>query len=195
MRIHVVSLTDGTDRVIASATPWWDVLAYEPEGLYVTSVRWGGEGATGLWLVDPATGTSTQLPNGGPFSAIDSGVAWTDGWGIMPTQLEKVNVSTGTSQTWIDTQGEGWLWFVGLDSNGDPLVDVSQGTNTNWRLFVYTAPQTRTLLAAISIYHIGLTDSHGTWLAAEDGIYLLGPGLQLVKVSDVTGGNVAGACN
>jgi hypothetical protein len=193
-RIHVISLTDGTDRVIYSGAPR-GVLAFQPEGIYTTAVRYYSEGATGLWLLDPSTGASTQLPNGGPFSFIGHGIAWTDHGLIGPTRLDKIEVSTGASQTWVNTQDEGWIWFVGLDSNGDPLVDVSQGTNSNWRLFVYTAPQVRTLLGAISVSEIGLSDSHGTWLAADDGIYLLVPGPKLLKVSAVTGGNVLGSCN
>jgi hypothetical protein len=158
-------------------------------------VRYYSEGAYGLWLLDPATGASTQLPNGMPFWTINHGITWTDHWVIGPTRLERIDVSTGVGLNWVDTQGEGWIWFVGIDSNGNPLVDVSQGTNSTWRLFVYTAPQTRTVIADVNVHQLGITDSHGTWLAAEDGVYLLGPGPKLEKASDVTGGNVAGACN
>jgi hypothetical protein len=192
-RIHVISLTDGTDRVIYTGAPR-GVLAYQYEGIYTTAPRYYSEGATGLWLLDASTGKSTQLPNGGPFSVIRNGVAWTKRPDISSTRLNRVEVSTGTSQTWVDTEGEGIIWFVGLDSSGDPLVDV-WGTDNKWRLFVYTAPQVRTLLGAITVREIGLSDSHGTWLAAEDGIYLLVPGPRLEKVSAVTGGNVAGRCS
>jgi hypothetical protein len=171
------------------------VLAYQQEGIYVTAVRYYSDGAFGLWRLDPATGASTQLPNGIPFWTIDHGTAWSDHWVIGATRLDRIDVSAGTSQTWVDTQGDGWIWFVGLDANGDPLVDVSQGTNSNWRLMVYTAPQTRTVIADVIVHQLGITDSYGTWLAAEDGIYILEPGPKLAKVSDVTGGNVAGACN
>lgn len=195
-RIHVISLSDGTDRVIYSGPPR-EVLAYQPEGIYVAAVRYysGDSSGSGMWRLDPTTGASTQLPNGVGFRLISSGTAWTDYWVIMPTHLDRINVSTGTVQRWVDTQGEGWIWFVGLDSSGNPLVDVSQETNSNWRLFVYTAPQTRTLIAGVSVHQIGIADSHGTWLAGDDGIYLLVPGPILEKVSSVSGGNVAGGCS
>lgn len=193
-RIHVVSLPDGADRVIYSGSPR-DPIAYQPEGIYVVVVPHPDGPASEMWLMNPTSGTSTQLPNGVGFRLISHGIAWTDYWVIMPRGLARIDVSTGASQTWVDASGEGWIWFVGLDSNGNPLVDVSEGTNSNWRLFVYTAPQTRTLLGQVSITQIGTTDSHGTWLAGRDGIYLLESVPQLVKVSDVTGGNVAGACN
>lgn len=195
-RIHVVSLSDGTDHIIYSGSPR-EVLAYEPEGIYVAAVRYysGDSSASGMWRLDPSTGASTQLPNGAGFRLINGGIAWTDYWVIMPTHLDRIDISTGIAQRWVDTQGEGWIWFVGLDSSGNPLVDVSQGTNSNWRLFVYTAPQTKTLIAGVSLHQLGSTDSHGTWLAGDDGIYLLVPGPILEKVSTVTGGNVVGGCS
>jgi hypothetical protein len=195
-RIHVVSLVDGTDRVIYSGSPR-AVLAYQPEGIYAAAIRYyGGDSpAMGVWRLDPATGATTQLPNGAGFRVIDHGIAWTDYSVIMPRRLDRIDVLTGASQTWVDTQDQGWIWFVGLDAGGNPLVDVSQGSSNSWRLYVYTAPQTRTFIADVSVHQEGVTDSHGTWLAGSDGIYRLEPGPKLVKVSDVTGGNIAGPCN
>jgi hypothetical protein len=195
-RIHVVSLRDGTDRVIYSGSPRL-VLAYEPEGIYIAAIAYysGDSPASGMWRLDPATGASTQLPNGVGFRQIRQGIAWTDYWVITPNRLVRIDVATGNSQTWVDTHGEGWIWFVGLDFNGNPLVDVSQGMNSNWRLFVYTAPDAGTLIAGVNVHQEGITDRYGTWLAGDDGIYLLKPGPKLEKVSNVTGGNVAGPCN
>ena len=61
-------------------------------------------------------------------------------------------------------------------------------------LYIFTAPLKGTLIADVNVTYFGSTDSHGTWLAGEDGLYLLVPGPKLRKVSDVTGGNVAGPC-
>jgi hypothetical protein len=191
-RIHVVSLRDGTDRVIYSGLPR-QILAYEPEGIYVTRPRYGSEGATDLWLLDATSGIAKRLPNGQPFVTIDHGTAWTDGLNIAPTTLDRIDVVTGGSQNWVNIDGEGIIWIVGLDSSGNPIVDIDQ-FDDSW-LYVYTAPQTRTLLATVTVRRLVVTDSHGTWLAAEDGIYLLKPGQRLEKVSSVTGGTVAGACN
>ena len=193
-RIHVVSLPEGADRVIYSGSPR-TVLAYQPEGIYTAAVTYYSDRTpSDVERIDPSTGARSQMPNGVVFVVIDRGVEWTDGFRIMPTRLDRIEASTGTSQNWVETQGEGWIWFVGLDSNGHPLVDVSQGTTSDWKLFVYTAPQTRTAIADLKVHQLGISDSHGTWLAADDGIYLLGPDLKLVKVSDVTGGNVSGPC-
>jgi hypothetical protein len=198
-RIHVVSLVDGADRVIYSGS-FRVVLAYQPEGIYIAAVRFqsGDSPALGMWRLDPATGASIQLPNGAGFDLIDHGIAWTDYWVIGPTHLDRIDVSTGAVQTWVQTQGDSWLWFAGLDGQGNPLVEVGQGAaapgNGSWRLFVYTAPQRGTAIADVNIYKPGVTDSHGTWLAGSDGIYLLKPEPRLLKVSGVTGGNIAGRC-
>jgi hypothetical protein len=196
-RVHVVSLGDGSDRVIYAGSPR-AVLAYEPEGVYVTSVRYySGESlGSSLWRLDPATGASNEVRNGTPFRAINHGIAWTDGGRIMPPILTRVDEAAGSQQTWVDVSNQGWIWFVGLESSGLPVVDVIEGFGQSAQqvLFVYTAPQIGTPVAAGTFNQLGVTDSHGTWLSGTDGIYLLLAGLNLVKVSDVTGGNVAGAC-
>ncbi len=192
-RIHVVSLPDGADRVIESGPPR-EVLAYQAEGIYVTAPRFGSEGATGLWRLDPESGAATQLPNGTPFRTVDRGIAWTDHLTITPTRLDRIDVATGAAKNWVDTQSEGWIWFVGLDAGGHPLVNVVRNDDKSERLYVYTAPQTRTLLAQAGFHQPGTIDAHGTWLAGEDGVYLVTKGPKLEKVSNATGGNVAGPC-
>jgi hypothetical protein len=62
-------------------------------------------------------------------------------------------------------------------------------------LFVYTTLQLSVPIANVGFNHVGIADSHGTWAVGEDGIYLLDPNDKLTKVSDVTGGNVAGGCH
>jgi len=193
-RVHVVSLVDNKDRVTYSGDAR-AVLAYEPEGVYITAIRYGGEGlGTGLWRLDPSTGASTQLPNGSGFEVISQGIAWTDFGSIMPRRLVRLDVSKGTQETWVDTQDHGWIWLVGLDGSGHPLVDVSEGTNGPWRLYVYTAPQVRTAIADLEVHHLSITDSHGTWLSGSDGIYLLLSDGTIAKVSTETGGAAAGSC-
>ena len=198
-RVHVVSLTDGSDRVIYSGAPR-AVMAYESDGIYVTSVTYySGEGGGGLWRLDPASGASTQIPNvqAGWIEAISSGVGWTDGGTIMPRHLTRIELATGSQQTWATVGDNAWLWFVGLDSNGHPLVTEFPIplTSASPVLYVYTTATSRTAIAAGSFKQLAVSDKHGAWLAGEDGIYLLQATNTLVKVSDVTGGTVAGGCN
>jgi hypothetical protein len=197
-RVHVVSLTDGSDRVIYSGAPRV-VVAYESGGVYVTAVGYySGEGGSGLWRLDEATGVSTEIPNvqKGWIEAVDKGIAWTDGATIMPRALTRLDLSSGSQQTWANVGDEGWIWFAGLDTHGSPLVDlIPIPATTLGVLFVYTTSTERTPIANFGFHQVGVTDSHGTWLAGDDGIYLLDANDKLTRVSDVTGGTVSGGCH
>ena len=198
-RVHVVSLTDGSDRVIYSGAPR-AVLAYESDGIYVTSVRYySGEGGGGLWRLDPLTGASIQIPNvqAGWIEAFSNGIGWTDGGTIMPRGLIRTDLGTGSQETWASVGDNAWIWFVGLDGNGHPLLTEFPIplTSASPVLYVYTTAADRTAIADGSFKQMTVSDSRGTWLAGEDGIYLLDANDRLVKVSDVTGGTVAGGCN
>src|SRR5689334_13014201 len=106
-----------------------------------TSPRYGFRAAThrrlvcGAWIRPRAP--AFNFPTGAGFDLIDHGIAWTDYWVIGPTHLDRIDVSTGAVQTWVQTQGDSWLWFVGLDGQGNPLVEVGQGAaapgNVSWR--------------------------------------------------------------
>ena len=196
-RIHVVSLVDGSDRVIYSGSPR-TVVDYESNGVYITAAHYyAGEGyGVGLWRLDPATGAATEIANGVPFEVLDHGIGWSDNGTIMTRSLIRFDLASGSQQEWGVSTDSGWGAFVGLDGKGNPLVDLHVFTPpTSATLFVYTAPQTRRPIASVAFEQLGVTDHHGTWLAGEDGIYLLDAGDNLVKVSNETGGAIAGGCN
>ena len=196
-RIHVVSPADGSDRVIYSGPPRV-VVDYESDGIYVAAANYyHGEGyGVGLWRLDPGTGAATEIPSGVAFEVLDRGVGWTDNGTIMTHSLIRFDLSSGSQQQWGLDGDSGWAAFVGLDGKGYPLVDLHIFTTpTSATLFVYSAPQSRTAIASVAFESLGVTDRHGTWLAGADGIYLLDANDKLAKVSNETGGSVAGGCN
>jgi hypothetical protein len=196
-RVHVVTVADGTDRVIYSGPPR-AVVDYESDGIYITAAHYyAGEGyGDGLWRLDPGTGAATEISNGVAFEILDNGVAWTDKGTIMTHSLIRFDLSSGSQQQWGVDADSGWAAFVGLDGKGYPLVDLHVFTTpTSSTLFVYTAPQSRRPIASIAFESLGVTDRHGTWLAAANGIYLVDANDKLVMVSNETGGSVAGGCN
>lgn len=197
-RIHIVSLVDGSDRVIYAGPPRM-ILAYETEGVYVADVTYQSDRPpSSLWRLDPASGAITAISNVAPFRTIDHGIAWTDGFNIGPTVVTGYDMATGRRQVWVDVTGQdSFVLFLGTDSVGHPLLDVVTGYSPRHdSLFVYTAPQVRTFIAGGVIFNqMGVNDKRGTWLGGWDGIYLLQAGTRLVKVSDVTGNSVAGGCN
>lgn len=114
----------------------------------------------------------------------------------MPRFLTRLELSSGSRQTWASVGNEGWVQFLGVDSNGNPLVDLyTIPATSKGVLLVYTAPEVRVRIASVSVTPVGVNGRQGTWLAGDDGIYLLRSDHTLVKVSGVTGGNVAGGCN
>jgi hypothetical protein len=196
-RVHVVTVADGTDSVIYSGPPR-AVVDYESEGIYVTAAHYyAGEGyGVGLWRLDPGTGAATEIPNGVVFEVLDHGIGWTDNGTIMTTSLVRFDLVSVSQQQWGVNADSGWAAFVGVDGKGYPLVDVHVFTApTSATLFVYAAPQSRRPIATVAFESIGVTDRYGTWLAGADGIYLLDANDKLVKVSNETGGSVAGGCN
>jgi hypothetical protein len=198
-RVHVVSLRDGSDRVIYSGPPRV-VVAHESDGVYVTAVRYySGEGGSSLWRLDPNIGASTAVPNVqfGWIEAVSGRVAWTDGGTIMPRRIMRLDLTSGSQETWAAVGDDAWIWFVGLDANGHPLVSVFPIplTSPSPMLYVYTSPTSRFAIVNGAFKQLSVSDNHGTWLAGEDGIYLLDSNDKIVKVSDVTGGTVTGACN
>jgi hypothetical protein len=196
-RIHIVSPVDGSDRVIYSGPPR-TVVDYESDGIYVTAAAYyAGEGyGVGLWRLDPATGVATEIANGVPFEVLDRGIGWTDNGTIMTKSLIRFDLASGSQQEWGVNADSGWAALVGLDGTGDPLVDLHVfSTPASATLFVYTAPQSRRPIASVAFEALGVTDRHGTWLAGGDGIYLLDANDNLLKVSNETGGTVAGGCD
>jgi hypothetical protein len=196
-RIHVVSPADGSDRVIYSGPPR-TVVDYESDGIYVTAAHYyAGEGyGVGLWRLDPSTGAATEIPNGVAFEVLYHGNGWTDSGTIMTHGLIRFDLSSDSQQQWGMDTDSGWAAFVGLDSKGSPLVDLHIFTPpASTTLFVYTAPQARTAIASLPFEQVGVTDRHGTWLAATDGIYVLDANDKLVKVSSETSGSVASGCD
>jgi hypothetical protein len=202
--VHVVSPVDGSDRRIAVGSPGpATVLAYEAEGIYFVLGPFFDFAPKNLWVLDPAPGSVHQVAGGMAFNVIHQGIAWTDGWTIMPTKLTQYDVTTGASRTWFDLGpiGQGspnWISFVALDGNGHPIVNINGNSDPmSGTLYDFAHPDQPVALGAASfvrLYADG-TDSNGTWFTAADGIYLLQPNDVLVKVSDVSGGFVAGACS
>ena len=194
---RAVSPADGSDRVISSGPPR-TVVDYESNGIYVTAAHYyAGEGyGAGLWRLDPSTGAATEIANGVPFEVLDHGIGWTDGGTIMTKSLIRFDLASRSQRQWGVSTDSGWAPFVGLDSKGNPLVDLQIFTTpTSGTLFVYAAPQSRRPIPSVAFDQLGVTDGHGTWLAGADGIYLLDANDKLMKVSNETGGAVAGGCN
>lgn len=196
--LHRVSLPDGIDRVIFSGATD-AVLGWNSDGIILTTTPGEGLGHP-LTVVDPATGASRQLSGTRGFELLDGTVAWADDGYIMPSHIYREDLAAGTVETWLDFSSQGSLNLIGLDVSGHPIVTAEHWTGVPQasplgpaQTYVLSAPTTALPVGVVPSGDIGLTDSHGTWLATPDGLYFLDDYDHLFKVSDL-GGNVAGSC-
>jgi hypothetical protein len=209
-QLHVVDVVGGKERTFSlSAIGANDVFNYGAEGIYMT---FGFEGLHGLWLVDPVTGSSHQLPSVMTPGAIGmGGVIWysevnpadpqpintASSAGILADQITRLDVKSGTKTQWLYRPGVG-LDVAGLDDLGRPLIgvvhtwmDVSSlelwiATDAGSQKTIFKGPLAGTFGSSIA-------DSHGVWFGSQQGIYLYSQAGGLQKVSNQPA-FVAGGC-
>jgi len=195
VHIRVVDLRPGSDRIVFSSTgyPFYTVVAYAPQGIYLTAacVEGCGPDALKLWRVDLATGKLAKVTDRRGFNwLIRNQVAWVATYDEsgQPGQLLHLDLTNGQVVTWLTGPG---MQLIDTDAEGSPLVTLN-GAGTSAQLRV-TAPQrserlfsgpSNGLLAAVA-------DGSRTWLGGgpvgDVGIYLYTPASGAQKVSDFPG--------
>lgn len=203
VELHVVDVISGKERTFPLAAIGANyVFDYAAEGIYMT---FGFEGLHGLWLVNPITGSSHQVPGiTTPQASGGAGVVWNaevnpadpnpintaSSAGILPDQITRVDVKSGTSKPWLYRPGVG-LGVIGLDFQGSPLIAVLRkwGDSTAELLIapdsgsqrsIYNGPLSGSIAGAIA-------DGHGVWFGSDHGIYLYSDAAGLQKVSNQAG--------
>jgi hypothetical protein len=204
--LRIVDVASGKDRSFPlSSINANVVLDYSTDGIYMT---FGFEGAHGLRLIDPVTGSGHDVPGvASPQASGGGGVFWVGEvnpadphpiftgasvgiGGTLPNQITRVDVKSGVRTQWLYRPGTG-LGVVGLDVRGNPLIDLVQswGSNTAELLIapdsksqqsIYKGPVAGTLGGAIA-------DSHGVWFGSPQGIYFISESGKLQKVSNEPG--------
>jgi len=204
--VHVIDVATGKDAPLHESDSTFnfppDVLDYAAEGIYLDN---GFErGQAGLWLVDPATGAIRQLSNAWTPVAIDHGYVWTEvlnpadpnpvntasSAGILPDEIDRIDLKTGARETWMYRPGTG-LSIVGFDSIGRPLIAASKwGLDLEAMLFLAIDPATQLNLFQGDLaqtFRGAIGDAHGTWLGSSQGVYLYEAADGLRKVSNQPG--------
>jgi hypothetical protein len=195
VHIRVVDLKSGSDRIVFSSSgyPFYTVVAYAPQGIYVTAacVEGCGPEALKLWRVELATGKLARVSDRRGFNwLIRNQVAWVATYDEsgQPSQLLRLDLTNGQVATWLTGPG---MQLIDTDADGNALVTLN-GAEGSAQLRV-TAPQqserlfpgsSNGLLAAVA-------DGSRTWLGAGPsgywGIYLYTPTAGVQKVSDFQG--------
>ncbi len=202
--LHVVDVVGGKERTFSlSAIGANYVFDYAADGIYMT---FGFEGLHGLWLVDPVTGSSHQVPGiSSPEAGAGGGVFWVgevnpadpqpintaSSAGILPDQVTRVDVKTGSRTPWLYRPGVG-LGVDGLDVRGHPLIGLVNkwmDTSTLELLIAPDAASQKTIYKGPLVGTLGATiaDSHGVWFGSAQGIYLYSDSGGLQKVSNQPG--------
>jgi hypothetical protein len=211
--IHLVTVATGADRVVYNQDAY-DAFAYVPEGIVLMFHLNGTDGAHGLWLLDPGTGSLKAFPNGAQawWVVMGDGGAWSysvDGNRFGSSELARLDLASGTVATWfsvtstppVPLAGSRSVHVIGFDASLHPIVEVYVfgGTPEVW---LAPAPAHATRLSGLSLSdftpQLGERDSHGTWIAGADGLYLYtDAGFQRVAPNPPgwdAGYAVAGAC-
>ena len=203
--LHVIAVATGKDAPIHipfqafNGQPY--VLDYSADGVYLVNAF--EHLLAGLWLVNPSTGQMRQVSKDiYPVLSAGSGIFWTQAvnpadpkpiltgtsLGYLPDEIDRVDLRTGTRTQWLYEPGKG-VGVIGLDGRGLPLI-VDEGVwpaDPNARLLLVAQPNAATsIVSGVIVQSIGggITDSHGTWLGGQAGVYLYTSSGKLLKVAD-----------
>ena len=209
-QLHVVDVVGGKERAFSlSAIGANYVFGYGADGIFMT---FGFEGLHGLWLVDPVTGSSHQLPSVMTPGAIGAGgVIWfsevnpadpqpintASSAGILSDQVTRFDVKSGSKTPWLYRPGVG-LSVAGLDDLGRPLIGVVHTWGDVSNVELLYAPDAKSQKPIfkgplVGTLGSGIADSHGVWFGSQQGIYLYSEAGGLQKVSNQPG-FVANGC-
>ena len=202
--IHVVAVATGKEALVHVPNPTFNgqpyVFDFSADGIYL--VQAFEHLLPGLWLVDPATGSIRQISKDlNPVYSAGNGIVWVQvlnpadpnpvvtrsSAGILPNEIDRVDLRSGTRTEWLYQPGEG-LSVIGLDSRGLPLIESSLwGVDPNAQLLLVAAPDSpRSIYKGAIVEALGgsFTDSHGVWMGGQRGIYLYTNAGALLKVSN-----------
>lgn len=222
-QIHVVDVTTGADSVLYDQD-FYVVLDYRSEGVYLVNVGPTGEGAAGLWLLDPNSRSLRQvtpaLADAAPFGfyLIGAGAAWygdvasgdqppNQGIGAMDRVL-RFDLKTHAVTPWFRRQGM-QVQAIGFDSQEHLIVMATtelagiaaQQGHGSVELWLVTGPgvgqeiySTSKSPDFVGSFSAPLADDHGVWFGTSVGVFLYTSDGKFTKVSEAQG-EVAGRCS
>ncbi|MHB8393113.1 MAG: hypothetical protein ACYDC5_01120 [Candidatus Dormibacteria bacterium] len=211
--VHLVTIATASDEVIYSSGQT-EVLGWDQGQLLLVDHLPTSSVTTGLKTIDPA---SEQINTLEPDT---SGVEWylaSPGavWGgelnssdPTPPQVQvpqdealRYDLATGRVAVWSYHPGD-QVTVVGTTASGAPLELIQSAAQAD--LEVATSSTTSSTLLSgpglasgqgLAIYST-YTDSHGTWIGTDQGLYLLTAALQLIpeQAGNFANATIVGAC-
>ena len=210
--VHLVTPSSDSDEALSSGGGY-QVVGWVNEEIYLTAAGTNGGQPQGLYRLSAAGGgVTTALPSSTTESWYLSakGAIW--GTGINPQdqnppasgsgdEVVQYDPATGTVTPWSYAAGL-TVNLLGVTASGQP-VEMVEGPQAN-TLEVATSPTAATrLLAGAGLDSLqpfevssAFTDSHGTWLTTDSGLYLLTPSLtlDLEQTGNFANAQVVGPC-
>ncbi len=173
--VHIVDVATGAEQVFAAPHPInGAVFDYSPNGVYLAGQ--GEASETGVWLVNPQTGSERLLTDAKIVVAVNGGTAWLSAsptGAFLPDTLVQMNLGNGAKTLWFTRPGQS-VMFDGLTADGLPVVSVAGSTTVTYLL---RSPSARDeITSGPNGFSNVSSDSHGVWMNAFDGLYLFVPG-------------------
>jgi hypothetical protein len=184
--LHVVDVVTGKDTQLWAGSGGAEVVGFVGTRIYFQETA----PAPGVWVVDqgrPGSGHRIgDLPSGwsSPVTLLGPAGAFEVGFGSAAESVERMDLATGAVSTWLDPLPNSYVQFLGLDSQGRPLVEV-QG---------FQSVQVLLLEGANKAVHISdgsntsfrpsaaVGDSHGIWFGDGGSIWLYQPSTGLREI-------------
>jgi hypothetical protein len=198
--IYVVQVASGAEKMVYHM-PYdnaYQILAFQPEGVYVYPIMHRSGLPSGLWLLDPSKSALKPLPTSmdGSWQLVSGGAAWGGPGGMAGDSLVRLDLTTGALTTWFQhtVQGaafEGYGYgvsVIGFDVSGRPLVEVyppfdlqaSPEPKPQPEVWLVSSPGQATRVLGLPVPQqgvaTGVSDSHGMWVEGRDGVYLYANG-------------------
>jgi hypothetical protein len=212
--VHIVDVASGIDKVVAGTTgpspqAHYFVAGYLNDGVYLT--QWGPTGGPGLglWRLDPAAGSITQVSTDSSGIGVFVGETpleadpeypdawWTNGGGDPYVYFQYLSGVAGQhGEDWFQRPGFR-MHVIGVDYAGRAIVVAQSATRVEvWQL---ATPNSATQLHATADdgsagipFKTAVADGAGWWIGSSTGVYLAKAGT-FAKVSS-TPAVVVGPC-
>ena len=197
--IHVVDIGNGKERAFAVPTPFHLLITeFDGAGVYFSSIQPMGP-PQGVWRLDIATGSVSQLLKDSGVAMVRGGYAWlnridprdpegpqTGHSGPRSNSVVRVNLSTGQETVWYYAPGQQVFW-EGFDADGRPIVGVNPGPDfKRASIRVLSSPGDSGTVIYDGTGGLSLlgpqADGGRIWFGNERGIYVWMPGTGLQKV-------------
>jgi hypothetical protein len=179
-RIHLVGVSDGSDRILASGAAW-GIYSFASDGIYAGQRDASQQPSLlGLWRISPSTGAAQRIAAQGAWLVIGAGAAWSvvqegSAPSTVPSipessvgiELLRLDLQTSQVTTWY-TSREGRFRVAAIDAGGHPVL-VGVDTKVLW--IVTAAGVVQTTPVGAPYLHDIMADSHGVWfsIAWEQG--------------------------